>query len=106
MDPRSLDYLLTDDEQYQFEENGYFVMEDALPPDQVARFREVTRDVVDEHRRVVRGPGLGREPLARGLAGGLQVDRRSEHPQVVRDAGVRVIYQHQPALAGVHLALC
>ena len=56
MDPISLDYLLTDDEQYQFEENGYFVMEDALPPDQVARFREVTRHVVDEHRRVYRIP--------------------------------------------------
>ena len=56
MDPRSLDYLLTDDERQQFEEDGYFIMEDALPPDQVERFREVTRDVVAEHRRVFNIP--------------------------------------------------
>lgn len=52
MDPRTLDYLLTPEEETAFERDGFFVMHHALPPDKVEHFREVTRDVVEEHKRV------------------------------------------------------
>ena len=52
MDPRTLDYLLTPEEEEAFERDGFFVMEDALPPDKVEHFRAITQDVVEEHKRV------------------------------------------------------
>ncbi len=35
MDTACLQYLLTDDEKHQFNEEGYLVVEDALAPDQI-----------------------------------------------------------------------
>jgi len=32
MDTACLEYALTDDERREFEENGFFIIEDALPP--------------------------------------------------------------------------
>ena len=52
MDPRSLDYLLTEEEDRAFQEDGYFIMEDALPPDLVERYIEITREVTDEYKRI------------------------------------------------------
>jgi ectoine hydroxylase len=52
MDPRSLDYLLTEEEYLAFREDGYFLMKDALPPNLVQRYLEITREVVEEYKRV------------------------------------------------------
>ena len=51
MDPRTLDYLLTPEEEEAFERDGFFVMNDALPPDKVEHFRAITQDVVEEFKR-------------------------------------------------------
>ena len=50
MDPRSLDYLLTEEEYRAFREDGYFLMKDALPPNLVQRYLEITREVVEEYK--------------------------------------------------------
>ena len=52
MDPRTLDYLLTPEEEEAFERDGFFVMENALPPGKVEHFRTITQDVVEEFKRV------------------------------------------------------
>jgi ectoine hydroxylase-related dioxygenase (phytanoyl-CoA dioxygenase family) len=50
MDPRALDHLLTKEEERAFNDDGYFVMEDALPPELVQRYKAVTKDVVEEYK--------------------------------------------------------
>ena len=52
MDPRSLDYLLTKEEEAAFEKDGYFVMEDALSAESVERYIDITREVVEEYKRI------------------------------------------------------
>ena len=52
MDPRSLDYLLTKEEEAAFQKDGYFVMEDALPPESIESYIAITREVVEEYKRI------------------------------------------------------
>ena len=53
MAPRSLDYLLTKEEEAAFEKEGYFVMEDALSAESVQRYIDITREVVEEYKRKI-----------------------------------------------------
>ena len=50
MDPRAREHLLTDSEAAQFQRDGFFIVEEALPNSIVERLRELTADVVQEDR--------------------------------------------------------
>lgn len=56
MDMRCLDYGLTEAERLAFERDGYFMVEDALDSEHVARLLEVT-DRMDATQRAQRGLG-------------------------------------------------
>jgi len=72
MDTACLDYRLTEQEQLAFEENGYFAIENVLPPDLVADLTQAV-DRVDADYRAERGlkpddkvnilDFVGRDPL-------------------------------------------
>ena len=51
MDHRSIDYLLTKEEEAAFKKDGYFVMEDALTQGLVKKYRDITKQVVEEYKR-------------------------------------------------------
>ena len=56
MDPTCLNYILTDQERRQFEEDGYFVVKEALPRDMIPDLT-TTIDRIDDEMR----PQLGNE---------------------------------------------
>lgn len=53
MDARCLDYLLTETEKLEFKENGFLIVENALPPDLVAALSALT-DRTDAQSRPAR----------------------------------------------------
>ena len=55
MDLQCLDYCLTEDEKQEFEDNGFFIVEDALPEDKVEKLTAAFDRVGAEH--------LGKEKL-------------------------------------------
>jgi len=57
MDPTCLNYILTDQERRQFEEDGYFVVKEALPRDMIPDLT-TTIDRIDDEMR----PQLGNGP--------------------------------------------
>lgn len=50
MDPKAKEHLLTEAEANEFQQNGYFVVEDVLPQSLTERLRQLTADVVNEDR--------------------------------------------------------
>ena len=56
MNPICLDYCLTGEESEKFEEDGYFIVEDVLSPDQTERLSAAT-DRIDAEHRAPRGVG-------------------------------------------------
>ncbi len=56
MDTHCLNYLLTEAEHRQFEKDGYFVIEEAIPPELVRRLT-VAVDRIDAEERAARGVG-------------------------------------------------
>ena len=56
MDPRCVDYCLTEEERLQFEADGFFIVDDVLPPDRVEQLARVS-DRVDQEHREARGLG-------------------------------------------------
>jgi hypothetical protein len=56
MDSACLEYVLTNDERREFEENGFFIIEDALPPSLVRELTAVV-DRLDAQYRPVMGKG-------------------------------------------------
>ena len=56
MDLSSLDYTLTDLERLTFKEQGYLILEDALPPD-ICDDLEDAADKVGEEERSARDAG-------------------------------------------------
>lgn len=56
MDPRCLDYQLTEAEAVQFKQDGYFMVENALEPEHVARLKGAF-DRVDSEERARLGHG-------------------------------------------------
>jgi ectoine hydroxylase-related dioxygenase (phytanoyl-CoA dioxygenase family) len=56
MNTDCLNYLLTEEEHRQFEDNGYFIVEDAIPPDLVKRLT-IAVDHIDAQERAANGRG-------------------------------------------------
>ena len=54
MDPKCLDYCLTEEEARKFKRDGYFIVPDALPPDMVSDL-VVAVDRVDKEERARMG---------------------------------------------------
>ena len=54
MDASCLNYLLTEQERYQFEKDGYLIVEDAIPPDLVTRLTAAV-DRIDAQERAASG---------------------------------------------------
>ena len=50
MDPSSLKHRLTDDERKEFEENGFLVLENAIPEDLVDRLIPIVDRLDAQHR--------------------------------------------------------
>ena len=56
MDPSCLAHAFTETERLEFEQNGYIVFDEMLPPEMVAALTEVS-DRIDAEERAVRGVG-------------------------------------------------
>ena len=56
MDPRCLNYCLTDSERDQFETSGYLIVEDAISPDRLNRLNLLCDRLLEEKRRDGLGP--------------------------------------------------
>ena len=54
MDPSSLKYRLTDDERQEFEQNGFLILENAIPDDLMQRLVPIV-DRLDAQRRAKEG---------------------------------------------------
>jgi len=50
MDTKCLDYCLTETERKAFEQDGYFIVENALDTDQVEKLIELTDSLDNAHR--------------------------------------------------------
>ena len=51
MDTRCLDHSMTESERNQFEEQGYLIVENALPPDHIAPLAEASDRLIAEKRQ-------------------------------------------------------
>ncbi len=56
MDTQCLDHLLTEEEERKFDEEGFFLVEDAIPPDLVVRLTAAV-DRIDAEERAAKGLG-------------------------------------------------
>jgi len=56
MDATSLDYLLTEEERRRFDQDGFFIVEEAITPDMVARLTGAV-DRIDAQERATNGLG-------------------------------------------------
>ena len=50
MDPACLNHCLTEEERLTFDQKGYFIISDALPPEMVQDLSEVTGRIDAQHR--------------------------------------------------------
>ena len=53
MDTKCLDYTLTDDESIQFDRDGYFIIEDAIPDDLVNKLIPVVDQIDGDYRKKI-----------------------------------------------------
>ena len=60
MDAGWFDYCLSDDERLEFEENGFLIVEDALPPEMVENLIAVVDRLDAQYRAPIGAQDVGR----------------------------------------------